>query len=307
LHTLYYGLGLFPLISKTIKLFGMLGNQKTITFLLILLLAKIGIANAQQITKFTPTYCAVYEFKFVIDTNQRENKLVDEFLLFFNETESYFISKDRFYNDSLILATLGNTNNYAKISDPSLLFNKIAGQTRNSAINYLIYKNFKEKKVILTEAIQADNYQIIEPPFTNNWKLSNNPMNIAGLECNAAQLKFHGRDYTAYFTSSIPVSDGPYKFNGLPGLILHIEDSKKEVLFTIKSVRRVTYPVSFISRGEPITIDTKKLYELKVRHFLNPFSSQGGSMVRMDETEKAKLLQDRKEAIKRSNNLLEKE
>lgn len=267
----------------------------------------MGATNAQQITKFKPTHCAVYEFKFAIDTNHRENKMVVEFLLFFNDTESYFISKDRFYNDSLILAALGNTNNYTKTTDPGLLFNKIAGQTRNSSINYLIYKNYKEKKVILTEAIQEDNYQIIEPPFSNNWKLLNNPTNIAGLVCNVAQLNFHGRKYTAYFTSSIPVQDGPYKFAGLPGLILHIEDSKNEVLFSFKNILKVSYPVSFISRSEPITINTQKLYELKVRHFLNPFASQGGSMIKMDETEKAKLLQDRKEAYKRSNNLLERE
>ena len=52
------------------------------------------------------------------------------------------------------------------------------------------------------------------------WETGDSTKNILGYECIQAQTDYHGRHWTVWFTPEIPVHDGPWKFRGLPGLIL---------------------------------------------------------------------------------------
>lgn len=61
-----------------------------------------------------------------------------------------------------------------------------------------------------------------------NWKLTTDKKVFLGYHCQKAIGEFRGRLYEAWFTMEIPYRDGPYKFDGLPGLILDIKDSKGE-------------------------------------------------------------------------------
>jgi GLPGLI family protein len=64
-------------------------------------------------------------------------------------------------------------------------------------------------------------------------------------------VTYAGRDYKAWFTNEIPVSDGPYKFYGLPGLIVEIEDSKKQYTFELVSYKTFSEkPKMWISKRE---------------------------------------------------------
>src|SRR5690606_28273007 len=63
------------------------------------------------------------------------------------------------------------------------------------------------------------------------WQLNDEFKDIAGLRCQSATGFWKGRTYTAWFTKEIPVSFGPWKLNGLPGLILEAYDSKKQIKF----------------------------------------------------------------------------
>ncbi|MFY1045776.1 GLPGLI family protein [Chryseobacterium sp. GP-SGM7] len=44
--------------------------------------------------------------------------------------------------------------------------------------------------------------------------------------------------YNAWFTNEIPISEGPYKFSGLPGLIVKIEDTKKQHIWELKGIEK---------------------------------------------------------------------
>lgn len=59
-----------------------------------------------------------------------------------------------------------------------------------------------------------------------NWKLLEGEKKILNYNCNSAQCTFRGRTYTVWYTTEIPLSFGPWKFSGLPGLILEAIDSK---------------------------------------------------------------------------------
>lgn len=74
-------------------------------------------------------------------------------------------------------------------------------------------------------------------PVISNWKLLNETKVINTIPCQKAEVSFKGRDWTAWYTTEIPFPYGPYKFSGLPGLIVKITDEKGDYDFElVKSV-----------------------------------------------------------------------
>ena len=61
---------------------------------------------------------------------------------------------------------------------------------------------------------------------------------ILGYTCHKATTRFRGRDYVAWYTEEIPLSYGPYKFRGLPGLITCIYDKDRDHVFTLQGFER---------------------------------------------------------------------
>lgn len=67
--------------------------------------------------------------------------------------------------------------------------------------------------------------------------------NVIGYECQLAECDFGGRHYSAWFTTELPLPYGPYKFGGLPGLILHMQDSERQFVWTAKGFERCNSPI----------------------------------------------------------------
>lgn len=59
------------------------------------------------------------------------------------------------------------------------------------------------------------------------WQMVEATDTILGYTCHKANVTYAGRDYTAWFAPEIPINDGPWKFWGLPGLILRVIDNKE--------------------------------------------------------------------------------
>jgi GLPGLI family protein len=76
------------------------------------------------------------------------------------------------------------------------------------------------KGTILDTIFVKDSARVIK------WEIQNEFKKINIYNCQRAKGKFRGRDYFVWFTSDIPISLGPWKLNGLPGLILEASDSK---------------------------------------------------------------------------------
>lgn len=62
----------------------------------------------------------------------------------------------------------------------------------------------------------------------HQWQMIEETDTILGYVCQKACLTYAGRDYTAWFTTEIPINDGPWKFWGLPGLILKVVDKEEQ-------------------------------------------------------------------------------
>lgn len=76
-----------------------------------------------------------------------------------------------------------------------------------------------------------------------DWKFSDETKTIQNFECTKATVDFRGRQYIVWFTTDIPVSFGPWKFHGLPGLILEVYDV--DHLFEW-SATKIQYPVQLV-------------------------------------------------------------
>ena len=63
-----------------------------------------------------------------------------------------------------------------------------------------------------------------EPAAKFAWKLLAETDSVGGYLCQKAETEYKGRVYEAWFCPEIPIDAGPYKFRGLPGLILKVED-----------------------------------------------------------------------------------
>lgn len=63
-----------------------------------------------------------------------------------------------------------------------------------------------------------------EPEASFDWKLSTQVDSVCGFVCQMAQTDYLGRKYEAWFCPEIPVDIGPFKFRGLPGLIVKVKD-----------------------------------------------------------------------------------
>ena len=77
-------------------------------------------------------------------------------------------------------------------------------------------------------------YRYSEPTPAMNWKLSQEMQTICEHKCQKATCHWRGRDFVAWFTTDIPVRRGPWKFGGLPGLILKIYDTER--LYTFEAI-----------------------------------------------------------------------
>ena len=84
-----------------------------------------------------------------------------------------------------------------------------------------------------------------EPKPNFGWEILPETKNILGYKCQKAKGKFRGREYIAWFSSDIPRSDGPWKFCGLPGLILAVQDTKGDFVFTCTSIENKSTPIRF--------------------------------------------------------------
>lgn len=123
-------------------------------------------------------------------------------------------------------------------------------------IGNIVYYDKRKDSIFVREKMINDYVITKESTPQINWKLSNEYKTIKNYNCQKATCDFRGRSYVAWFTNEIPISEGPWKFKGLPGLILEMEDTKHQVkLYATEIEFPTTEPVSdFVENGIPISL-----------------------------------------------------
>src|SRR6185312_15765235 len=119
--------------------------------------------------------------------------------------------------------------------------------------SYQVIKDKSSHKITVLDYVSAigDRFKYADETGDLPWQITNTTDTVSSYNCQKATLNFRGRDYVAWFTTDIPISDGPWKFSGLPGLILKIEDTKG--LFSFKLIG-----LQQLSPMLPIQIDDSK-------------------------------------------------
>ncbi|MCZ2084551.1 MAG: GLPGLI family protein [Flavobacteriales bacterium] len=86
---------------------------------------------------------------------------------------------------------------------------------------------------IIPTRIGKTSFEVLQDEVPNfNWKISDEQETLLNYPCKIAYTEFRGRKYKAWFTTEIPESIGPWKFFGLPGLILKVHDVDEEFIYT---------------------------------------------------------------------------
>lgn len=93
-----------------------------------------------------------------------------------------------------------------------------------------------ESFVLVNDSLMYTNYSVLrnyllvkDSLSVYEWELLNGTKEILGYKCYKAKTIFRGRTYYAFYTSEIPIPYGPWKFRGLPGLILEVTDSENKI------------------------------------------------------------------------------
>ncbi len=104
----------------------------------------------------------------------------------------------------------------------------------------VIYKNILTKEMVHRDGVFLLGLAIIEengdkfPKF--NWSITTETRRLGSFTCYKATCYFRGRHWEAWFCPDIPIKMGPWKFYGLPGLILEVYDKDKKINFLFEEI-----------------------------------------------------------------------
>lgn len=99
------------------------------------------------------------------------------------------------------------------------------------------YKNRKTDTI--TTYVERQSPLIFDEAYEKQaWIQTGHTKNILGYSCHSASCRFRGRDYVAWYTTEIDLPEGPWKFGGLPGLIVEVYDTKHHYHFTLIGIKK---------------------------------------------------------------------
>ena len=129
--------------------------------------------------------------------------------------------------------------------------------------NFFI-KEFRSNHFLFLGQV-PNKYCLVNDSVSIKWKIYNESKQIGVYLCQKAIGRFRGRKYTVWFSKEMPMSLGPWKLGGLPGLIFEATDSTGEVAFRLVSIKiksgrlRLRIP----NLNEITWKDYKKLFQKK--------------------------------------------
>lgn len=207
--------------------------------------------------------------------------------------------EDNISSDNMLLQIgpngLSKFSSYKNLTVDSILMRSTQEQIADAAIEgklstgefMTIYKNYPAGRLTHTEKICQDWFRYEEEMPSLDWELTDSVATVLGYECQSARCKFRGREWTVFYTEDIPLTDGPWKLYGLPGLIMKASDADGHYTFECIGIKS--------KADRPITIykvpfnktDRHGYYDARHRYEINPYAyyeaTTGGHINVVDE------------------------
>lgn len=177
----------------------------------------------QQVSAQTNRF--VYQVTMKPDAENKADIKTENAYLDISQDKSVFYSENRIKRDSIMQKAFQGGGGRGSISRDQM-------EGLRSNINYSVEKDKTSQKTYFKDRIGRDIY-LYEEDRPLNWKISSETRKIGEYKVQKAETDFAGRKWTAWFTTDLPYQDGPYKFGGLPGLIVKVEDDKGDYSFDL--------------------------------------------------------------------------
>ncbi|MBO6200820.1 MAG: GLPGLI family protein [Chryseobacterium sp.] len=222
-------------------------------FLKILSFFAMPLVMAQQSTRF------VYQATLTPDSTNVEKK-TELAYLDTDGKKSVFYAENSMKRDS-VMERMRATKNFDRSQMENL----------RSNLQFTIEKDLTNQTLIYKSRIGRDNYSYSETPVFA-WKILAETVKIGDYQTQKAETNFGGRTWYAWFTQEVPLQDGPYKFGGLPGLIVKVQDTKGDYSFDLMQTKKIAEIQQPKTRGQYINIPKSKYADLEKKMQKDPGS-----------------------------------
>lgn len=278
-------------------------------FLFLLVLAALtGFSATAQTPALAPepaVLVGTYRLTYQLDSANPAKRSEILYLLL-GKSLSKFQSRGEMAFDSIVGANEGKSASQvdAAISTSQLI------TLAHSRFRYTIYKVAASQQVYYYDRISTTYYRYEEPAGSLTWTISPATATVAGYACQRATASYGGRQWEAWFTREVPVSEGPYKFYGLPGLIVKVADTRQHYVFElVKLTKPTTERLLTLPKKTPITTDRATFRRALAAYNADPggwSSANDGTTVTSTSGATPDQLRERaREVARKRNNVLE--
>ena len=220
--------------------------MKIVVYLLLLASLAVQAAAREPVLDRAHMKC-IYRYVYTFDT--LKNELRDDLLILqIGKEVSKCYSYYTFQCDSL-RRTPDGAKVWSELFRRAIEKDGIYGDFPHVRMSTYVYKNYPTGQMTITDRISSQDYCYVDSLHTQTWTMGDSTREVLGYTCQQATADFRGRRWTAWFAMDIPVSDGPWKLGGLPGLILEAYDEGQQHVFTAVGLERV--------KDEPIIFNQK--------------------------------------------------
>ncbi|NHQ66052.1 GLPGLI family protein [Elizabethkingia miricola] len=159
--------------------------------------------------------------------------------------------------------------------DAEFIDPKYSAYKTSETMQFVTRKKGSQENIMLLEDFNH-NYYRIKTSDIMNWKLTDSYKMVENYRLQKATTSFGGRQWNVWFCNEVPFTEGPYKFNGLPGLIFEVEDTKgifKYSLIKIENLNKNLVSLEF--NDEALSYTTWDKYNKALLDFYeNPYREE---------------------------------
>lgn len=147
-------------------------------------------------------------------------------------------------------------------------------EMRNSLFfDQTVLQNRPQGEMSVYSVIPPDNYMYKEKFRPIQWSLGNETDTVCGYVCKKATGEYGGRKWIVWYAPEIPTTFGPWKFCGLPGLVMLAYDTENIHRFEAITFRKGTLPIALPDIPNIVTVERGKFIKSKNKFEENPMGN----------------------------------